>query len=274
MKKCVMLFWSGVLGIAACNRPDTQQTIAAPSAAQAPKIMAPFRYQKTIEVAPGKYYDVLAWGRGSETMGAFEILRSDSSSMKYTTTTGDLEGKIVDAMNSDMDTDGNPEIFIHTQAADSTNAAKIFAFEYNDDKARQLDFPKLTRSQRKGYRGNDNFFVKDGSLMREFDVYDENDTLAKKPIQKRLIQYSLRGNSISAEQISKDSTSTTSAAAVPVKKESSSSSNNSSTRSSSSSRNERSSSSRRHSTSHSSSTKERSKRSSKKETSKKKRRRH
>jgi hypothetical protein len=169
---------------------------------------------KTVEVAPGQYDDVLGWGRGSETVGAFEILRSDSASMKYTTTTGDLEGRIMDVLNADMDTDGNPEIFIHTQAADSTNAAKVYAFEYNDERARELDFPRLTRSQRKGYRGNDNFFVKDGNLMREFDVYKEADSLAKKPIQKRLIEYSLRGNSLSADQISTDTTSKESTAPV------------------------------------------------------------
>lgn len=205
-KYCIYLGLGCMAVAAGCSSPDNKATIAAPSAVEAPKILAPFRYHKTIEVAPGQSFDVLSWGRGSQTVGAFEILRSDSAAMKYTTTTGDLEGSIKDVLNADMDTDGNPEIFIHTQAADSTNAAKVFAFEYNDDKARQLDFPRLTRSQRKGYRGNDNFFVKDGNLMREFDVYDENDSLAKKPVQKRLIQYSLSGGNISAEQVSKDST--------------------------------------------------------------------
>ena len=190
--------------VAGCSNSSQKAEVTAPLAAAEPKIMAPFRFHKTVEVAPGQYYDVLAWGRGSQTVGAFEILRSDSATMKYTTTTGDLEGAIKEVLNADMDTDGNPELFIHTQATDSTNAAKVYAFEYNNDKARELEFPKLTRSQRKGYRGNDNFFVKDGSLMREFNVYDEADSLAKKPVDKRLIQYSLRSNSISANQVSTD----------------------------------------------------------------------
>jgi hypothetical protein len=187
------------------NSNNDKSAIPAPAAAQALRVMAPFRYHKTIEVSPGQYYDVLAWGRGSETVGAFQILRSDSATMKYTTTTGDLEGNIVDVFNADMDTDGNPELFIHTQAADSTNAAQVFAFEYNDDNARKLDFPRLTRSQRKGYRGNDHFYIKEDHLMREFEVYNEDDSLAKKPIQKRIIEYSLRGNSLSSHQITTDS---------------------------------------------------------------------
>lgn len=231
-------FGLGCLAMAAgCTNSSNKATIAAPTAVEAPKTLAPFRYHKTIEIAPGQSFDILSWGRGSQTVGAFEILRSDSAAMKYTTTTGDLEGSIKDVLNADMDNDGNPEIFIHTQATDSTNAAKVFAFEYNDDKARSIDFPRLTRSQRKGYRGNDNFFVKDGNLMREFDVYDEDDSLAKKPVQKRLIQYALQGNSLSADQVSKDSTLKENASAPAVvnqPKTESKSSNNSEKRSSSS----------------------------------------
>ncbi|CAM3855801.1 hypothetical protein MUGA111182_13455 [Mucilaginibacter galii] len=239
IKKYGIYVGLGCLAVAAgCSNPADKATIAAPSAVESPKVLAPFRYHKTIEVAPGQSYDVLSWGRGSQTVGAFEILRSDSAAMKYTTTTGDLEGSIKDVLNADMDTDGNPEIFIHTQASDSTNAAKVFAFEYNNDKARELDFPRLTRSQRKGYRGNDNFFVKDGNLMREFDVFDETDSLAKKPVQKRLIKYTLSGNSLSADQVSKDSTlkESTAATAVAEKPKSESSSNSTQTRKTSSSR--------------------------------------
>jgi hypothetical protein len=71
--------------------------------------MKPFRFHKMIEVSPGQTYDVLSWGRGSEEAGAFMILHSDSSAIKYTTTTGDLDGRIIDVYNSDMDVDGNPK---------------------------------------------------------------------------------------------------------------------------------------------------------------------
>jgi hypothetical protein len=207
-KYYLYLFMGCAAIVSSCSNSASKSTdVAAPTATQAPKIMEPFRFHKTVEVAPGQYYDVLGWGRGSQSVGAFEILRSDSAAMKYTTTTGDLDGRIVEVLNADMDTDGNPEIFIHAQAVDSTNAAKVYAFEYNDERARELEFPKLTRSQRKGYRGNDNFFVKEGNLMREFNVYEESDSLSKKPIQKRLIEYTLRGNSLSGNQVSTDSTS-------------------------------------------------------------------
>ena len=77
--------------------------------------MDPFRYHKMIEVSPGQDYDILSWGRGEKGTSAFEILHSDSAAAKFTTTTGDLEGAIVDVYNSDMDLDGNPEILIQAK---------------------------------------------------------------------------------------------------------------------------------------------------------------
>ncbi|WP_342647268.1 hypothetical protein [Mucilaginibacter sp. CSA2-8R] len=255
MKRYLYLMLSCMVGLTACSNHNSDDArVAAPVATEAPRVMAPFRYHKTVEVAPGQYYDVLSWGRGSESTGAFEILRSDSATMKYTTTTGDLDGRIVDVFNSDMDTDGNPEIFIHTQAADSTNAAQVIAFEYNDNTARKLEFPRLTKSQRKGYRGNDRFFIKDGNLTREFEVFDDADSLTKTPLQKRLIEYNLRGNNLQAKQLSTDSVTkeatTPRAAKLESETKSSSSNSHSSSKKSSSKKSVKKSRSSRHHESH------------------------
>jgi hypothetical protein len=110
--------------------------------------------------------------------------------MKYTTTTGDLDGTITDVYNADMDTDGNPEILIQSKGKDTVNYAKIYAFEFNNNNAaNKLDFPKLTNSQKKGYRGDDNFYIKDGKLIREFPIYDGNDKAAKPTGAKRQLEY-------------------------------------------------------------------------------------
>jgi hypothetical protein len=170
-----------------------------------PAVMQPFRYHKEIEVSPGQTYDVLSWGRGSTQTGAFAILHSDSSQMKYTTTTGDLDGTITDVYNADMDVDGHPEILIQSKGKDTVNYAKIYAYEFNNNDADKLDFPKLTSSQKKGYRGNDNFYIKEGKLIREFPIYDGNDASAKPTGQKRQLEYSLRSNNFTVKQLSTDS---------------------------------------------------------------------
>ncbi len=182
-----------------------------------PKVIAPFRYHKLIEVAPGEYYDILSWGRGATDTGAFAILHSDSIKREYVTTTGDLDGKIVDVYNSDMDVDGNPEILIQTKGKDTTNYTKIYAFEYGrDNKANKREFPRLTTSQRDGYRGGDNFYISEGKFIREFPIYDSNTAAAKPTGAKRKLEYGLRGNEFTVNQLSKDSVKVSD---TPVKQE-------------------------------------------------------
>jgi len=185
-----------------------QQAPKPPVAVIAPKptIMEPFRFHKLIEVSPGDDFDVVSWGRGSKDAGAYAILHSDSADIKYTTTTGDLEGSIIDVYNSDMDLDGNPEILIQAKAKDTSNYAIIYAYEFTNGKADKLDFPKLTKSQRKGYRGDDNFYIQDGKFMRQFPIYDANGKDAKPTGQKRLLQYGLRENQFTVQTLSTDST--------------------------------------------------------------------
>ncbi|MHB8206215.1 hypothetical protein [Mucilaginibacter sp.] len=190
-------------------------TIISPSA-QKSTFMEPFRYHKLIEVSPGDDFDILSWGRGSTETGSFEILHSDSVNMKYTTTTGDLDGAIVDAFNIDMDMDGNPEILIQAKTNDSIYNTTIYAFEFSNGKANKLDFPKLTSSQKKGYRGNDNFYIQDGNLMRQFSIYEGSGKEAKLTGQKRLFQYGLHDNAFTIKQIGKDSTETKQTAVAPV----------------------------------------------------------
>jgi hypothetical protein len=199
---------TGLALLAACSNDDKKPISAPASTAKKPLLMEPFRYHKMIEVSPGQDYDVISWGRGSSKAGAFAILHSDSAAAKYTTTTGDLDGAIVDVYNSDMDLDGNPEIIIQAKGKDTINYTNIYAYEFGGEKAQKLDFPKLTKSQRKGYRGDDNFYIKDGILMREFPIYDGNNTGAKPTGAKRQLQYGLRNNSFTVKQLSKDSTST------------------------------------------------------------------
>jgi hypothetical protein len=200
------LFLSAVcMVLASCSSDDKKPSVNH-AATNKTVLMPPFRFHKAVEVSPGQTYDVVSWGRGSTAVGSFAILHSDSAGMKYTTTTGDLDGTITDVYNADMDTDGNPEILIQSKGKDTVNYAKIYAFEFNDNTANNLDFPKLTNSQKKGYRGDDNFYIKDGKLIREFPIYDGNNKAAKPTGAKRQLEYSLRSNDFTVKQLSKDST--------------------------------------------------------------------
>jgi hypothetical protein len=213
----------GCLGIlASCTQKQSQTQAPVTSAAVKPGLMPPFRYHKLIESSPGKYFDIVSWGRGKDTTGAYMILRSDSTGKQYSTTTGDLEGAIIDVFNTDMNMDGYPEILIEAKAKDTTNHVNIYAYEFRGTKGQKIDFPKLTAKTKKGYRGNDNFYIKEGNLVREFPVYDGDGKDAKPTGQKKILQYGLRDNQFTVTDISPvDSTATNKPAVVvkePVKK--------------------------------------------------------
>ncbi|NCD70078.1 hypothetical protein [Mucilaginibacter agri] len=210
--KTVLLLIAACAGIASCSQDQKTAQTSVPVAPTKPKLEEPFKYHKMIEVAPGKYYDVLSWGRGAAGGGAYMILRSDSSEQQYDTTTGDLEGPIQDVLNADMDVDGNPEIIIQAKSIDTSRFTNVFVYEYNGNKSQKIDFPRMTVNQRKGYRGNDNIYIKDSKMMREFPIYEGSGTSAKPTGEKRLLEYSLHSNNFSVRTVSTDTTSASKAA--------------------------------------------------------------
>ncbi|MBE7176536.1 MAG: hypothetical protein INR69_09045 [Mucilaginibacter polytrichastri] len=162
------------------------------------KVMPPFRYHKLIEVKPGLDFDIVSWGRGADSVGSLLILKSDSAKAQFTTTPYDLEGKIVEVYNTDMNVNGNPEIIILTETKVSdpeTSPFDLLVFEYAQrGQPNRITAPRLSVSQRKGYRGGDRFFLQQGVLMREFPIYEGKGDSAKKTSEKRLLEYSLRGS--------------------------------------------------------------------------------
>ncbi|MES2428570.1 MAG: hypothetical protein V4560_16430 [Bacteroidota bacterium] len=214
-RSCLFIIISCAI-ITGCAHEE-KKTVTASASEKTPALMDPFKFHKMIEVAPGQYYDVVSWGRGSADTASLLILHSDSVGKKYTTTTGDVNGKIVDVYNADMDIDGHPEMLIQAKRNDTINYNTIYAYEFYDTRVQKLDFPKLTSSQRKGYRGNDNFYISEGKFIREFPIYEGSGSTAKPTGAKRKLEYSLSNNSFNVKQLSKDSTSVKDAP-IPVSK--------------------------------------------------------
>ncbi|MBW4889332.1 hypothetical protein KXQ82_06375 [Mucilaginibacter sp. HMF5004] len=194
---CLATLW-------ACNHTDQQtSSVAAPPTATVakPTVMEPFRYHKLIESSPGKYFDVLTWGRGKDSIGGYLILHSDSTGKKYTTITGDLEGAITDVFNTDMNMDGNPEILLLSKAKDTTVHFNIYAYEYRNGKGNKIDFPKLGGKSKTMYHGGDDFHIEQGNLVREFPAYDGEGKNAKPTGKKRILQYGIRDNEFTVKDI-------------------------------------------------------------------------
>jgi len=167
------------------------------------KLPQPFRFHKMVEVKPGLTFDVLSWGRGAEFIGGLLILRSDSVHTRYRSVTDELEGRLIDAWNMDMDSDGHPEIFVQAFSGDEGRPSlNLLVYEFNSSgSAQKLHFPDLSSGTKRHYRGRDSLYVKDGSLMRQFPLFEEADTAGVKLSGKKLLEYRLRGNSFSVKEI-------------------------------------------------------------------------
>jgi hypothetical protein len=167
------------------------------------KLPQPFRYHKAVEVKPGLTLDVVSWGRGSGSTGAYLILRSDSTHLKYRSISGELDGSIVDVWNMDMDSDGNPELFIQARGEGEGSHLNMYVYEFSESgSAQQLTFPNLGSSSKKGYKGDDSLYIKDDKLMREFPIVEIDDKTGRQSsANKKVLEYSLRNNSFRVNEV-------------------------------------------------------------------------
>ncbi|MCZ4222344.1 hypothetical protein [Pedobacter rhodius] len=156
----------------------------------------PFRFYKDIEVKPGLNFEILSWGKGADSIGGYQILMSDSVKNNYKSAAVERKGIMTDAWNMDLDNDGNPELYI--QLLSKKNTSDLNVFEYAGNNFNKISFPSLTSNQKKGYAGNDKFFIKNGDLFRSFPAKDAEDTT--KTIAKTY-QYKLSGNSFSTSEV-------------------------------------------------------------------------
>lgn len=168
-------------------------------------IMAPFRFHKAIEVKPGLTLDVLSWGRGSKSVGGYLILRSDSTHLNYRSISDELDGEIADVWDMDMDSDGNPELYIQAKGEGEGSYLTMYVYEFSGNGSYQeLRFPSLGSASKKGYKGNDSLYIKEGKLLREFPVFAAEDSTAKASGGLRKLEYSLRNNSFQVKEIKEE----------------------------------------------------------------------
>ncbi len=203
MKIKSLYIYLPIIGLAAsCANPEEKEPVA--KVQKQETMMQPFRFHKAIEVSPGLTFDVLSWGRGAKSAGELLILKSDSTEIKYSTLSEELEGTIVDVFNTDMDLDGNPEILIQTNTADSIPLAKVYCYEFGSNNSQKIKFPELTSATQKKYRGKDNFFVKEGKLRRTFPLFEQENNKDLPSKEQKNIEYSIVNGSIDIKEIKEE----------------------------------------------------------------------
>ncbi|TAF43701.1 MAG: hypothetical protein EAZ51_07880 [Sphingobacteriales bacterium] len=165
------------------------------------KLPAPFKKHQKVEVGPGLIFDIFSWGRGADSTSSLLILKSDSLKNDFTIAeTDNLDGKLSEVFNTDMDIDGYPEVIVVYQKNDKYKSAEVMCYEFLKD-ANKIRFPALSSKTKKQYRGNDKFYVKEGKLFREINLFDEADTINIKPISKKIVRYGLEGNGFTVNEV-------------------------------------------------------------------------
>lgn len=157
----------------------------------------PFRFYKDIELRPGLNFEILSWGKGIDTVGGYLLLMSDSTKNNFKSLSVERKGIITDAWNMDMDNDGNPELYI--QLLSKKNVLDLNVYEYAGGSFNKISFPGLSSNQKKGYAGNDKFYIKSGDLFRSFPATITTDSATKNVT--KVYQYRLSGNSFSTSEV-------------------------------------------------------------------------
>ncbi|GAA3980340.1 hypothetical protein GCM10022246_35570 [Pedobacter ginsengiterrae] len=188
-----LLLLAGMLFCFACSEAEPVKEVRIDN----PKTEKnPFKFYKDIEVKPGLNFEIVSWGKGVDSIGGYQILMSDSVKSVYKSEAAERKGVMTDAWNMDLDNDGAPEIYI--QLLSKKNVLDLNVFEYSGGNFNKISFPSLSSNQKKGYIGDDKFFIKNGDLFRSFPVKDEADS-TKKII--KTYQYKLSGNSFSTSEV-------------------------------------------------------------------------
>ncbi len=187
-----------ILIFAACSG-DEQAKVAKPQEVKA-KSDNPFSFYKNIEIKPGFHFEVVSWGKGVDSIGGYLLLMSDSIKNNYKSIAIERKGIITDAWNMDLDNDGNPELYI--QYVVRKNVNDINVYEFSNNSFDKISFPGLNSNLKKGFQGNDTFFVKNGDLFRSVPVVltdsGKTSTLVK------TLEYRLSGNSFSTKEVKPD----------------------------------------------------------------------
>lgn len=188
--------FAGSLIMAACT-PKEQPEAPVKAGKTIAKSENPFAFYKSIEIKPGYHFEVVSWGKGIDTLGGYLILMSDSLKNNYRSIAGERKGIITDAWNMDMDNDGNPELYI--QYAVRKNVSDLNVYEFAGNNFDKISFPGLNSNLKKGYQGNDKFFVKNGELYRSVPVLNADS--GKTTTVIKTLKYNLSGNTFSSSEV-------------------------------------------------------------------------
>ncbi len=105
----------------------------------------------------------------------------------------DVKGRVAKAEIGDLNDDGLPELLVYIYGVPNPETGTVICISVENKSLVTVFFPDIYSDPmlREGYKGNDEFSVRDGMLVRSFPLYKPGDADNKPNGGKRVIQYQM-----------------------------------------------------------------------------------
>lgn len=109
-----------------------------------------------------------------------------------------LDGVVVGAEVADLNSNGQPEIYVYVQGSGSGSYGELVGYALNNGLSlTPITLLELSGALSKGYQGHDRFRVVEGCLLRRFPLYRTGDSNARPSGGERQICYKLHSGEAS-----------------------------------------------------------------------------
>ncbi|MFN9870544.1 MAG: PliI family lysozyme inhibitor of I-type lysozyme [Cyanobacteriota bacterium] len=149
-------------------------------------LAAPFSRSLSLQ---GVTYSVEAKGEGSTQQLTVQARRDGKA---FATVREEIEGKVIGVEIEDLNSDGQPDLFVYVQSAGSGSFGSVRA--WTSTRAGSLlpiHMQEMGAKEASGYMGHDQYAVVETRLVRRFPVYRPGDSNASPTGGTRQVSYKL-----------------------------------------------------------------------------------
>lgn len=108
---------------------------------------------------------------------AAQDVRGDTTKPSDSTIIHDVKGKVTSTVVSDLDSDGNPEVFCFTKSDGTEAVGSVYGVSFIDHKPYRIFSGDVEKDSIAGYEGRDTFFIQEPYLVRKFPAGKELKTV-------------------------------------------------------------------------------------------------
>lgn len=144
---------------------------------------------RTSESLQGVTFAVTSSGEGSQQQLS---MTATGPKGPFTPIRKTVDGRVMGAEVADLNSNGEPEIYVFVQGAGSGSYGDVVAYAVSNNTLLPISLKGLSGAMAKGYMGHDSFAVVENCLVRRFPIYNANDSNAKATGGQRQICYKLK----------------------------------------------------------------------------------